>query len=186
MVGDMATEYSRSAGNLGTVLETYGGKSRTRIVAVGAAICGCGLTATTLVRVFRPDHLGLMLCVFVAGLGIALGLPEHELECGPRQGGGLRGWSAAARPRRGGLEQEGLPEPLGARNRRAALGSDLKVKVGKYRKVRGPPHDHVVIQTTDGSDVEIPFFFLADAETRRFATSVRRFVRDVETDVDFV
>jgi hypothetical protein len=61
-----------------------------------------------------------------------------------------------------------------------------KVRMGKYRKVRGPPLDHMVIQAADGSDVEIPFFFLADAETRRFATSVRRFVRDVETDVDFV
>jgi hypothetical protein len=69
----MATEYSRSAGNLGTVLETYGGRSRTRIAAVGATIFGCGLAATTLIRVFRPDDLGLMLCVFVVGLGTALG-----------------------------------------------------------------------------------------------------------------
>src|SRR6516225_4273706 len=69
----MATEHSLSAGNLGTVLETYGGKSVKRIVVVGAAICGCALTVDTLIRVFRPDYVGLMLCVFVFGLGIALG-----------------------------------------------------------------------------------------------------------------
>src|SRR6478752_4139762 len=72
-VGDMATGQSPSAGNLGPVLDTYGGKSLKRIVAVGAAIFGCGLTATTLIRIFRPDYLGLMLCVFVFGSGIALG-----------------------------------------------------------------------------------------------------------------
>jgi len=58
--------------------------------------------------------------------------------------------------------------------------------VGKFRKVRGPPLDHVVIRATDGNDIEIPFFFLAEAEIQCFATIVRRFVGDVEVDVDFV
>jgi hypothetical protein len=65
-------------------------------------------------------------------------------------------------------------------------GRILKAKVGKFRKVRGPPLDHVVIRATDGNDIEIPFFFLAEAEIQCFATIVRRFVGDVEVDVDFV
>jgi hypothetical protein len=44
----------------------------------------------------------------------------------------------------------------------------------------------MVIRTTDGNDNEIPFFFLAEAETQRFATTVHRFVQDVEAGVDFV
>jgi hypothetical protein len=74
-VGDMATEHSLSAGNLGTVLETYGGKSLKRLVAVGAAIFGCALTVMILIRAFRPDYLGLMLCVFVFGLSRG---PSHS------------------------------------------------------------------------------------------------------------
>jgi hypothetical protein len=38
----------------------------------------------------------------------------------------------------------------------------------------------------DGNDIEIPFFFLVEAETQRFTTIVRRFVEDAEVDVDFV
>ena len=59
-------QHSLSAGNLGTVLESYGGKSLKRIVGVGVAIFGCALTVTILIRVFRPDYLGSILCVFTA------------------------------------------------------------------------------------------------------------------------
>jgi hypothetical protein len=69
----MATEPALSGGDLGSVLDTYGGKSLTRIVAVGAAIFGCALSVMTLIRVLRPDYLRMMLCVFVFGLGFAPG-----------------------------------------------------------------------------------------------------------------
>jgi hypothetical protein len=182
----MATEHSLSAGNLGTVLEAYGGKSRKRIVAVGAAIFGCGLTATTLIRVFRPDHLGLMLCVFVAGLGIALGYLSTNWNAAHAKvevcGGGVRllVLGGVTWDKKGYLSRwaPGIVE--------LPWDRVLKVKVGKYRKVRGPPHDHVVIRTADGNDVEIPFFFLVEAEARRLATVARGFVEDVEVDVDFV
>src|SRR5262245_25390606 len=76
----MATEQSPSGGSLGTVLDTYGGKSLKRIVAVGVAIFGCALTAMTLIRIFRPDYLGLMLGLFVFGLGFALGYVSTNLD----------------------------------------------------------------------------------------------------------
>jgi hypothetical protein len=182
----MATEQSLSGPNLGTVLETYGGKSLKRIVAVGAAIFGCALTATMLIRVFRPDYLGLMLCVFVFGLGIALGYVSTNWNAAHAKvevcEGGLRllvlggaSWNKKGYLSRWAPGKVELP-----------WDRILKVKVGKFRKVRGPPPDHVLIRTTDGNDIEIPFFFFVEDETQRFATNVRRFVEDVEVDVDFV
>jgi hypothetical protein len=182
----MATEHSLSAGNLGTVLETYGGKSVKRIVVVGAAICGCALTVDTLIRVFRPDYVGLMLCVFVFGLGIALGYVSTNWNAARAKvevcEGGVRllvlggvTWN------RKGYVSQWMP-------RIVELPWDriLKVKVGKVKNGRGPPIDHVVIRTTDGNDIEPPFFFLVEEETQRLATIARRFVEDVEDDVDFV
>jgi hypothetical protein len=182
----MATEHSLSVGNLGTVLETYGGKSLKRIVAVGLAIFGCGLTATMLIRVFRPDHLGLMLCVFVFGLGIALGYMSTNWNAAHAQvevcEGGVRLLAL------GGVtwNKKGYLSRWAPGKVELPWDRILKVKVGKFRKVRGPSLDHVVIRTTDGNDIEIPFFFLMEEETQRFATIVRRFVEDVEVDVDFV
>ena len=40
--------------------------------------------------------------------------------------------------------------------------------MGKFRNVRGPPVDHMVIRITDGNDIEIPFFFLVEAEIQRY------------------
>jgi hypothetical protein len=182
----MATERSLSAGTLGTVLDTYGGNSRTRIVAAGVAIFGCGLTATILIRVLRPDHLGLMLCVFVFGLGLGLGHVSTNWNAAHAKvevcEGGVRllvlggvTWGKTGYLSRWAPGTVELP-----------WDHILKVRVGKYRKVRGPPHDHLVIRTTDGTDTEIPFFFLVEAETQRFATIARRFVEYVEADVDFV
>jgi len=73
-IGDMATGHSPSAGNLGTIPETDGGRSLRRIFTVGVADSRCGLTATMLIRVVRPDDLGLMLWDFVFGSDIALTL----------------------------------------------------------------------------------------------------------------
>jgi hypothetical protein len=182
----MATGHSPSAGNLGPVLEAYGGKSLKRIVAVGAAILGCGLTATTLIRMFRPDYLGLMLCVFVVGLGIALGYMNTNWNAVHAKvevcAGGVRllvrggvAWNRKGHLSRWAPGTVELP-----------WDRILKVRVGKYRKVRGPPFDHVAIRTTDGNDSEIPFFFLSEAEAQRFATIARGFVEAVEVDVDFV
>jgi hypothetical protein len=182
----MATEHSLSAGSLGTVLETYGGKSLKRIVVVGLAIFGCALTAMTLVRMFRPDNLGLMLGLFVFGLGFALGYINTNWNAAHGKvevcEGGVRLFNLGGVARaKGGQLVSWAPGS-------AELPWDriLKVKVGKYRKVRGPPLNHMVIRTTDGNDIEIPFFFLVEAETQRFTTLVRRFVEDVEVDVDFV
>jgi hypothetical protein len=41
-------------------------------------------------------------------------------------------------------------------------------------------------RTTDGKDIEIPFYFWSAVGTERIATIVRRFVEDVEVDVDFI
>jgi hypothetical protein len=182
----MATAQSLSGGNLGTVLETYGGKSRKRIVVVGAAIFGCVLTIDILIRVFRPDSLGLMLCVFVFGLGIALGYMSTKWNAAHAKfevcEGGVRllvlkgvTWH------KGGYLRPCVPEIV-----ELPWDRILKLKVGKYRKVRGPPLHHFVIRTTDGNDIETPFFFLLEEETQRVATIARRFVEDVEVDVDFV
>jgi hypothetical protein len=184
-VSDMATEHSLSAGNLGTVLETYGGKSLKRIVSVGMAIFGCALTAMTLIRVFRPDYLGLMLCVFVFGLGIALGYISSSWNAAHAKvevcESGVRLLVLS-----GVIWKKGFLRPSAPGIVELPWDRILKVKVGKYRKVRGPPHDHVVIRTTDGMDIEIPFFFFEEEEAQRFATIVRSFVEDVEVDVDFV
>jgi hypothetical protein len=66
-------EKSLSGANLGTVLETYGGKSLKRIVAVGAAVFGCGLAAAILLRSFWPDYPGPAAVVLGVGLAMALG-----------------------------------------------------------------------------------------------------------------
>jgi hypothetical protein len=68
----MPAEKALSGGNLGPVLETYGGKSLKRIVTVGVAVFGSGLTAAILIRVSRPDYLGLATVVLGVGLAIAL------------------------------------------------------------------------------------------------------------------
>src|SRR5262245_30690130 len=68
----MATQRSLSGKNLGTVLDSYGGKSQNRIITVGAAVFGCGLTAAILIRAFRPDYLALAFVVLGVGLAIAL------------------------------------------------------------------------------------------------------------------
>jgi hypothetical protein len=182
----MTTEHSLSAGNLGPVLEVYGGKSLNRVVAMGMAIFGCALMVATLIRVFRPDYLGLILCVFVFGLGIALGYISMNWNAAHARvevcAGGVRlkvlggtAWNKKSNLSRWAPRIVELP-----------WDRILKVKVGKYRKVRGPPHHHIAIQTTDGNDFEIPFFFFVEAETQRFATIARRFVQDVEVDVEFV
>src|SRR5262249_48602540 len=61
----------------------------------------------------------------------------------------------------------------------------LRVQVGEFTKVRGGPVGHVVIRTTDGKDIELPFRFWGAVGTERLATRVRRFVDDVSEDVDF-
>lgn len=182
----MATEHSLSAGNLGMVLETYGGKSLKRTVGVGVAIFACALSVVILIRVFRPDYLGAMLCVYVFGLGFALAYISMN-------------WNAAhARIEvcEGGVRLLVLGGTAWNRKTQVSIWAPriielpwsriLKVKAGKYRKVRGPPHHHVVFRTTDGNDVEIPFFFMSEAETQRLVAILRRFVEDVEVDVDFV
>lgn len=181
----MATEQSLSGGNLGTVLETYGGRSRKRIVAVSVAIFGCALTAMMFIRVFRPDFLGLMLCIYVFGLGIALGYMSTNWNATHARvevcEGGVRLLV------RGGVirNKKGYLSRRGSSQVELPWDRILKVKVGKFRKVRGPPFDHVVFRTTDGNDVEIPFFFLVEAETQRIATIACRYVEDVEVGVDF-
>jgi hypothetical protein len=176
----MATEPSLLAGNLGTVLATYGGKSLKRLVAIGGTIFGCALTALILIRVFWPGSLGLTLCVFVFGFGIALGYmnvnwnaTQAKLEVCE---GGVRLLLL------GGVTWEGSWAPG-----KVELPWDriLKVKVGQFRKVKFTPLEHVVIRTTDGKDIEMPFYFLEAAETKRLTTIVRKFVEDVEVDVDF-
>jgi hypothetical protein len=167
----MSTEKSLLGGNLGTVLETYGGKSLNRIVTVGATIFGCGLTAAILIRAFRPDYLGL--ATVVLGVGLAMALAKVSTN-----------WRAAlakVEVCEGGVR-------LLRRNGATELPWDriLKVQVGKFTKVRGGPVEHVVIRTTDGNDIELPYGFWNAVGTDRFATSVRRFVEDVEEEIDFI
>jgi hypothetical protein len=171
----MATENSLSGGNLGTVLETYGGKSLKRIVTVGAAIFGCGLAAAILIRLFWPDYPAPAAVVLGVCVAIALGYVSTN-------------WTAAlakVEVCEGGLRL--LRHDGGA----TELPWDriLKVKVGRFRKLRGWP-EHVVIRTTDGNDIEFPEFlrygFWAAVGTERFATTMHRFVEDVEDDIDFM
>jgi hypothetical protein len=170
----MATEKSLSGGNLGTVLETYGGKSLNRIVTIGAAIFGSGLTAAILIRSLWPDYLGPAAVVLGVGLAIALGYVSTN-------------WSAALAKVEvcaGGvrlLRRDGATTEL-------AWDRILEVKVGQFRKLRGWP-EHVVIRTTDRNDIEFPEFrygFWAALGTERFAATIHRFVEDVEVDVDFI
>ena len=170
----MATEASLSGPNLGTVLETYGGKSLKRIVAVGAAIFGCALTVTILIRAFRPDYPGLMLCVFVFGLGVALGYVSTN---SPAVLAKVEVCKRGVRLLRRGGGATVLP-----------WDRILKIKVGQFRKLRAWP-EHVAIRTTDGSDIEFPEFrygFWAALGTERFAATVQKFVEDVEIGIDFV
>jgi cytochrome c biogenesis protein CcdA len=167
----MATEEPLSGGNLGAVLETYGGKSLGRIVAVGAAIFGCGLTAALVVRSFWPDYRALAVVLFGVGVVIALGFVSTT-------------WQAA-------LAKVEVCERGVRLLRRNGATTELRwdrilqVQVGEFTKVRGGPVEHIVIRTTGGKDIELPFRFWGVVGTDRFATRVRRFVADVEEDVDF-
>jgi hypothetical protein len=183
----MTTETSPSGPNLGTVLETYGGKSLKPIVSVGAAIFGCGLTAAILIRVFRPDSLALATVVLGAGVVIALAYLTTNWHAALGKvevcEGGLRlvrragvGWNL----------KRHVACWSGVRIIELPWDRILKVKVGKFRKFRGLPPKHVVIRTTDGKDIEFPFHFWSAVGTERFATTMQRFVEDVEVDVDFI
>ncbi len=182
----MSAEKSPADGNLGTVLETYGGKSMKRIVSVGAAIFGCGLTTAIAIRIFRPDSLAPILIVFVFSLGFALGYVRMNQDAAVGKvevcDGGLRlvrragvGWNL-----KGDVDCWS-----GVRVVELPWDRILKVKVGKFSRFRGPPPEHVVIRTLDGKDIEVPFHFWSAVGTDRFATTVRRFVEDVEVDVEF-
>jgi len=157
------------------VLDSYGGKSLKPIVIVGAAIFGCVLTVMILIRAFLPDELGLMLCVFVFGLGIALGYVSTNSPATLAKVEVCEGGLRLLRYDRGATE---LP-----------WDGILKIKVGRFRKLRAWP-EHVVIRTTDGNDIEFPEFgrygSWSAVGTERFATSVHRFIKDVEVDIDFV
>ncbi|HKB04832.1 MAG TPA: hypothetical protein VKD90_21595 [Gemmataceae bacterium] len=165
----MATEKSLSGGNLGKVLETYGGKSLKRIITVGATVFGFGLTAAILIRLFRPDCPILATVVFGAGLVIALAYVSTN-------------WSAA-------LAKVEVCE-CGVRLLRGDGTTELpwermfKVQVGEFRKAKGRP-EHAVIWTTDGKDIELPYGFWAAVGTSRLASTVRRFVEHVEEEVEF-
>jgi hypothetical protein len=169
------------------VLETYGGKSMKRVVSVGAAIFGCGLTASILIRVFRPDFVALALVALAAGVVIALAYLTINLDAALGKvevcEGGLRlvrragvGWNL----------KRYVDYWSGVRIIELPWDRILKVKVGKFRKFRAPDPKHVVIRTTDGKDIEFPFHFWSAVGTERFATTVQRFVADVEVDVDFI
>jgi len=166
----MPTETSLSGGNLGTVLETYGGKSLKQIVTVGVAIFGCGLTATILIRLFRPDYPGLAAVALGVGVVIALGY-------------GSTNWGAA-------LAKVEVCEGGVRLLRRDGVATELpwnrirKVTVGQFRKLRACP-EHVVIRTADGKDIELPYPFWAAVGAERFGTTIHRFVGDTELEVDF-
>jgi hypothetical protein len=170
---DMATEKSLSGGSPGAVLETYGGKSLKRIVALGAVVFGCALAAAILIRLFWPDHPAPAAVVLGVGVAIALGYVSTN-------------WAAAlakVEVCEGGLRlfrYDGGTTEL-------PWDRILKVTVGQFRKLRAWP-EHVVIRTTDGNDIEFPEFrygFWASVGTERFATTVQKFVKDVKVDVDF-
>jgi hypothetical protein len=171
----MATEKALSGANLGTVLETYGGKSLKRIVAVSAAVFGCGLTGAILIRSFWPDYPGPAAVVLGVCVAIALGYISTTWTAALAKVEVCEGGLRLLRYDRGATE---LP-----------WDRILKVKVGQFRKLRRWP-EHVVIRATDGNDIEFPEFlwygFWAAVGTERFATTVHRFVEDVEVDVDFL
>ncbi len=171
----MTTEPSLSGVNLGTVLETYGGKSLKRIIAVGAAVFGCGLAAAMLIRVFWPDYPVLATVFLGAGVVIALAYESTKWTAALAKveicEGGLRLLRYDRRPTE-------LP-----------WNQICKVRVGRFSKLRAWP-EHVVIRTSDGKEIEFPEFlrygFWDAVGTEHFATSVHRLVQDVEVDVDFV
>jgi hypothetical protein len=168
----MATETPLSGGNLGTVQETYGGKSLNRVVTIGAAIFGCGLMVALLIRWFRPDYP--VLATFALGVGVVMALVYLTMN--------LEAALAKVEVCEGGVR-------LVRHDVATEVPWDriLKVKVGAFTKVRGGPVEHVVIQTTDGKDIEFRYgFWSAVGGASRFATSVRRFVEDVEEDLDFI
>lgn len=181
----MATEKWPSGADLGPVLETYGGKSFKRIVAAAVTIFGCGLTTAILIRVFRPDQFGPIICAFVFGLGIALGYVSTNLDAALAKvevcAGGLR------LTRRAGVAWD-LKGYLAGWSGMCIVELPwdriLKVNVGRFRNIRWRPA-HVVIRTKDGKDIEFPFHFWSAVGTERFATTVQRFVKDVDVDVDF-
>jgi hypothetical protein len=167
----MTTDQALSGRNLGTVLETCGGKSLKRIVTIGAVVFGCGLTVAILIRIFQPDYPAPAIVVLGAGVVVALAYVSAN-------------WQAAlatVEVRKGGvrvLYRDGATELPWDRIR--------KVQVGKFTKVRGGPVEHVVIRTTQGNDIELPYGFWDAVVTERFVTSVRRFVEHVEEDIDFI
>jgi hypothetical protein len=185
-VGDMATEPSLSGENLGTVLESFGGKSLKQIVMVGAAIFGCGLTVAMLIRVLWPDYLVLATVVLGAGVVMALAYMSTSWEAGLAKvevcEGGVRfsGRGGVTWDLKGYVSHwSGLPRAV-----ELPWNHILKVKVGYFKNVRGR-HEHLVLQTTDGKDVAFPFHFWSCVGTERFVGAARRFVDDVEFDVDF-
>lgn len=161
-------------------MATYGGKSLKRLVAISVTISGCALTGMILIRVLQPGSIGLTLCVFVFGLGTALGYMNVNWNAAHARlevcEGGVRLLLL------GGITWEGNWAPGKVE---VPWDRIRKVEVGHFRKVRFAPLEHVVIRTTDGKDAEMPFYFLEAAETKHFTTVVRKFVEDVEVDVDF-
>lgn len=167
----MATNKPLSAANLGTVLETYGGKALKRIITVGTAIFVCSLTAALVLRVFRSDYF--VLATVILGLGLVVALAYVRLK-----------WDAALAK----VEVCGGGVRLLWRDGAMELPWDriLKVQAGYLWRTKGRP-EHVVIRTTDGDDIELLLgFWDAVGGASRFATTVRRFVKDVEVDVKFV
>jgi hypothetical protein len=165
----MATEKSLTAGNLGTVLDTYGGKSLKRIIAVGVIVFGCGLIVGLFIRSFGPDYFGPGFVVVAVALVFAIAHVRLN-------------WEAAFAKvevcKRGVrlLYRDGVTELPWDRIR--------KIKVGYFRWVKGSP-EHVVFQTTDGNKVELLFGFWAAVGTVRFTKIIRKFVEDVEERVEF-
>jgi hypothetical protein len=166
----MATEHALSSANLGTVLETYGGKSLKRIVAIGATVIGSGLTASLLVRFIWPDYR--VLAIVILGIGTVIGLAYVSTT-----------WMASIAKVEvctGGLRlirRTIIVELTWNRIR--------KIEAGRV-KARAAP-EHVVIQTTDGNDIELPLgFWDAVGGASRFAKTAHRFVKNVELDVRFL
>jgi hypothetical protein len=172
----MATEATLSNAKLGTVLDTFGGKSLKRIVTVGAAIFGCGLTTAIFIRLFRPDYFGV--ATFVLGLGVVLALAYVRTN-----------WEAAyakVEVCEGGVRLHSKSDPTRSVPGIVELTWDRirKVEVGSIGRGRGW-REHVVIRTIDGENVEFPYGFWAAVGTSRFAAIMDRFVADVEVDVKF-
>ncbi len=190
--GEMANEKSLAEGNVGTVLDSFGGKSLKWIMTVGAAIFGCGVIAAILIRVLRPDGGVLATVVLGVGAGIALVYVSTNWKAALAKvevcEGGMRLFRCNGRV--------AMPFIVAAvavwrtrllrQDQAIELPWDriLKIRVGKFVKTRLRP-ENVVIRTTDGNDIEFPFGFWATVGTARFATIVHEFVEDVEIGVEF-